>query len=519
MSDSNSTSQSDDTSPTWTQPPWQGWIETTGDALLIFEAARRGLIPRVTRRLVESERKMITSGSVFVFDEAESGIKRWTDGFFWSPSRILGNFLLYRETEKRGAALRSKSGDRSVETNTGDNHQEPGRNESTSLSRPKGESVGIDRARERCLVGSLTNSYKFKPGGMVKKVLVFLVRSICLFRPVLSQTFSLTIEGVTQHLISYYKVEDVEEGRLRSPSSLPEIASLDISPEYLDKQHFRVAPKIEICFDGKPRYRGEADEIDHSVDGILSSPLSTGVPLITDGRNGSDSDPRKRGKRYDPYGSPGKRGRKTKRSNSTIAEHQSLPETHPKPTLTVSVPHSSGSPSQQSPQRFQSPPNFPPSHVQSPQLPTSFTSSSPGYHQGAPSTVMSPVQYPSMGIPPSYPVVHGYHVATYPGTHPYPAIGPPQSTADSPVATQTPSTPAPTQSQLSYPHYVPDSSQPPMYYYPTWNGYGGWHYPGGYQNGSGPAPNTSPPDGINNSSGQPPGGNSEEGTDPTTVPT
>ena len=80
--------------PAWTEPPWTGWIETTGDALLILEAARRGMIPRVTRRLVDSERRMITSGSVFVFDEDESGIKRWTDGFFWSPSRILGNFLV-----------------------------------------------------------------------------------------------------------------------------------------------------------------------------------------------------------------------------------------------------------------------------------------------------------------------------------------------------------------------------------------------------------------------------------------
>ena len=84
----------DNESSGWPEPPWSGWIETTGDALLILEAARRGLIPRVTRRLVDSERKMITSGSVFVFDEDESGIKRWTDGFIWSPSRILGNFLV-----------------------------------------------------------------------------------------------------------------------------------------------------------------------------------------------------------------------------------------------------------------------------------------------------------------------------------------------------------------------------------------------------------------------------------------
>ena len=37
---------------------------------------------------------MITSGSVFVFDENESGMKQWTDGFAWSPSRVLGNFLV-----------------------------------------------------------------------------------------------------------------------------------------------------------------------------------------------------------------------------------------------------------------------------------------------------------------------------------------------------------------------------------------------------------------------------------------
>ncbi|EED81183.1 predicted protein, partial [Postia placenta Mad-698-R] len=183
------------------EPPWTGWIETTGDALLILEAARRGLIPRVTRRLVDSERKMITSGSVFVFDEDESGIKRWTDGFFWSPSRILGNFLLYRETEKRGAGHRSaRSEQANVEIEP--QYQEPVKNEGQTLSRPKSEAhrlASVDRQRERSLVGSLTNSYKFKPGGMMKK------------------TFSLSIGGVAQHLISYYKIEDVEHGRLRSP--------------------------------------------------------------------------------------------------------------------------------------------------------------------------------------------------------------------------------------------------------------------------------------------------------------
>ncbi|KAF8603390.1 hypothetical protein BDV93DRAFT_442486 [Ceratobasidium sp. AG-I] len=230
--------------PVWTEPPCSWFIETTEDALLILEAARRGLIPRVTRRLVDRERRMITSGSVFVFDEDESGIKRWTDGLLWSPSRILGNFLLYRETDKKGTSANANaqaaaSNDPSpLLVNDPANTSPPPRKDSTtSLSRPKDGRAQADRNRERALVGSLTNSYKFKPDGMMKK------------------TFSLTINGSAQHLISYYKVVDVEEGRLRTPSSLPELSVLDISPEYLDKTHFRCPPKVETDGDGIPRYR------------------------------------------------------------------------------------------------------------------------------------------------------------------------------------------------------------------------------------------------------------------------
>ena len=152
-------------SSAWTVLPWSGWIESTGDALLILEAARRGLIPRVTRRLVDSERKLIASGSVFVFDEVESGIKRWTDGLFWSPSRILGNFLLYRETEKRGAGHRSAR--LNTDTNDDDSKAE---GQLLSFKKTDNASVGVDKHKERILVGSLTNSYKFKPDGLMKKV-------------------------------------------------------------------------------------------------------------------------------------------------------------------------------------------------------------------------------------------------------------------------------------------------------------------------------------------------------------
>ncbi|KAH9172530.1 Gti1/Pac2 family-domain-containing protein [Lactarius sanguifluus] len=281
--DSHSNGQGSST--TWTEPPWSGWIETTGDALLILEAARRGLIPRVTRRLVDSERKMITSGSVFVFDEDESGIKRWTD---W--------------TEKRGAGHRGARND--AEQGGEQSSVDGPKSEGQTLSRPRGETtrLGIDRQRERSLVGSLTNSYKFKNGGMMKK------------------TFSLTISGVSQHLISYYKIEDVEQGRLRTASSYPELASLDISPEYLEKTHFRNPPKVEIGVDGVPRYRGEADDVEPSPH-VLNSALAVGMPLLTEPQDVGAviaANAGKRNKRFDPY-APSKNKRKSKSSTTSTS--------------------------------------------------------------------------------------------------------------------------------------------------------------------------------------------------------
>lgn len=126
-------------------------------------------------------------------------------------------------------------------------------------------------------------------------------------------------------MISYYKIEDVENGRLRCPSSLPELASLDISPEYLDKTHFRNPPKVEIGVDGLPRYRGEADIEDNSPT-MLSAPLSSGVPLL---KSVNDvGSPSKRGKRFDPYSTgTAKRLRKNKNSpNQTSSTAEQLPQ-------------------------------------------------------------------------------------------------------------------------------------------------------------------------------------------------
>ena len=62
--------------------PFCGYVDTTADALRLIQAARCGLIPRITRRLNELERATyIQSGAIFVWEESddEMGLKRWTD--------------------------------------------------------------------------------------------------------------------------------------------------------------------------------------------------------------------------------------------------------------------------------------------------------------------------------------------------------------------------------------------------------------------------------------------------------
>ncbi|KAI7906509.1 Gti1/Pac2 family-domain-containing protein [Cokeromyces recurvatus] len=210
---------------------FHGYIETTQDVLLIFEGCRRGLLPKITKRLQERDRKMIRSGSVFVFDEKESGIKRWTDGRVWSPSRILGNFLIYRELDnKKGAGENKKRlSAYNHSSNTDMSFGNPLNN--TTIRRSFSIDGSINRDRERQLIGSLSDSYRFKENGLIKK------------------TMSIVLNGVAQHLISYYDPNDVLQEKLRAPSSVPELASLEISPELLAKENFRIPPFVEPTFD------------------------------------------------------------------------------------------------------------------------------------------------------------------------------------------------------------------------------------------------------------------------------
>ncbi|KAI4113713.1 MAG: hypothetical protein LQ345_005367 [Seirophora villosa] len=213
-------------------PTWRGHVETTKDALLIFEGCFQGTLAHCFRRPHDRERaQLIVSGNVFVYEEATSGIKRWTDGIPWSPSRILTNFLIYRQLnspfppgEKKRATKRSQRVHRPGEpyptpassTTTKDEYSASFSPESPGMNPDE----GADKDGDRGLVGSLVDSYEFKDQGLLKK------------------TMTVTIKGVQHHLVSYYSLEDAKHN-LRTPREDDQIKGLTLRPELLQQPKFK----------------------------------------------------------------------------------------------------------------------------------------------------------------------------------------------------------------------------------------------------------------------------------------
>ncbi|GAB7352614.1 hypothetical protein MBLNU459_g2991t1 [Dothideomycetes sp. NU459] len=159
---------------------YHGHVRTPADAIILFEACRIGLLPRVQRRLSEKERLSIKSGSVFVWDEREAGMRRWTDGKSWSASRVSGSFLTYREMEgKRG----------------GSGFSAPPK---ANRDGPKG--AELDPAEDG------PDGYRYKPDGLMK------------------QSFSITTStGQHLHLISYFARSATTGQNLQHPSNDPQL--------------------------------------------------------------------------------------------------------------------------------------------------------------------------------------------------------------------------------------------------------------------------------------------------------
>lgn len=265
------------------QPTWTGFVQNSMDGLMLFEACLSGKLHHVPRRPHDRERgNLIKSGSVFIYEENASGIKRWTDGVAWSPSRILGNFLIYRELEKPfppGEKKRAMKRKRSQEL---DGRRDSEDNETAEYAalpptppspvnpptEPKTDSVGAqddDKEMERQLIGSLVDSYGFRPNGLVKK------------------TMSISLNGVSHHLVSYYTVEDVKQRRLQRPLTDGRLTGLTVRPELFMKQNFR-APVEET-----EHYA--VDAVGHAYPHMVYSPMVAGAYAIRPGSYGASGYP------------------------------------------------------------------------------------------------------------------------------------------------------------------------------------------------------------------------------------
>lgn len=184
---------------------------TTSDALRLFEAVLTGELLHTPRRPHDRERDtLIQSGHVFIFEESSSGIKRWTDGQHWSPSRILGNFLIYRQLhqdlppgEKKKAIKRKKDND-------------------LELQEVQPDAAGPTDERLRALLGSLIDSYQFMEGGLIKK------------------TISINFNDTNHHLVSYYSLDDALAGRLPTPSQDARLSRIRPRRAIMTGQDFRV---------------------------------------------------------------------------------------------------------------------------------------------------------------------------------------------------------------------------------------------------------------------------------------
>lgn len=241
------------------------FVQGPHDALILVQAVIDGRLTPVERRPQDQERsKLIKSGNVFIFNETRSHIQRWTDGISWSPSRILGEFLIYREKKQshRNSAIsrkgRSSPGyERKLgsSSNGVSKKQLPPRHHfhshhlSNSVDQtnpmmmtptfgypqypgfsmnftPLTSPVSRHQSIEYNLYGSLTSNDQYKENGLIKK------------------TISIPYKDSSYRLISYYFPDDVETNRLLAPSQDPNFSDISIDSELAEKKNLKVSIPI-----------------------------------------------------------------------------------------------------------------------------------------------------------------------------------------------------------------------------------------------------------------------------------
>jgi hypothetical protein len=398
------------------KPTWHGVLETTKDAMTIVEAALQGRLSHISRRPHDKERaEMLTSGTVLVYEENASGIKRWTDAVHWSPSRVMNNCLIYRELvralrpEEKKASLTSSCGNKRKRkesaspavTNNGDivhvaddeyeHSTMETQSEDTSPTEPFervyenfAQKLTLEQQRRYC--GSLIDSYEFKEGGLMKK------------------TISVKYQGTHHHIISYYTLEDVVSGKLKRPFQDPRLADIQPRQELLtgwkvslDDEESKETPQFSNYPQPiQPNHAAQPSENTHSAQTQGRGPGPVHLQIATDFWPGA----------HVPQYSPAQHAAPNfvPPSNITSPYAPQISQEYPTQTTPVQQYH------QQEPQYSQrsatqqyqqqpTPPNYPPTAAHSEQFaahPTQGPGPSPHYHGAA-----QPAQSYSSVIPAS----------------------------------------------------------------------------------------------------------------------
>ncbi|KAG8996223.1 hypothetical protein FRB90_012785 [Tulasnella sp. 427] len=219
-----------------TAPILRGYLESLSDALIVIEAAKRGLIGRLVTKPSELEKEQYArSGNILIFEESEVGIRRWTDPLTWSETRASPPYFIYRETTSSNhPSLTSRASKAATR----------------SPVRPRGVSFDLQR-----LLGAMSSGKKCRNHGLV------LENGMC------KRTITIELPGRKWHIISYYYLEDILSGDLKRPSTMIPLGDLirDISEELLDPMlYYRKGRNCLLLTrrteDGRLVYAGETDE-------------------------------------------------------------------------------------------------------------------------------------------------------------------------------------------------------------------------------------------------------------------
>ncbi|KAJ9634918.1 Gluconate transport-inducing protein required for gluconate-H+ symport [Coniosporium tulheliwenetii] len=216
------------------------YLSTTQDALIVVESCLLGLRNHCPRRPHDKERNsIIKSGSVFVYEDNASGIKRWTDGIIWSPSRIMGNFLIYRQLNQPFDAGEKKRTLKRRRTDIGTTDGIANLDLSPRLMH-RGYNTMMSQMvteEDRKFIGSLTDSYDFKKGGLVKK------------------TTAVKYQNATHHVVNYYSLDDAKQpGRLLRPRQIDNLKEQVPRQDLFSSTNWRVHPGTEEDDDTYPQH-------------------------------------------------------------------------------------------------------------------------------------------------------------------------------------------------------------------------------------------------------------------------